>query len=209
MGLHEARMNFYHEKDEEDVVMTNESPSKLERILIATDGSQQAQWATQFGQQLAQQLGAKVLLVHVVMPSVPTFSDFDTARRMEQVRKEFGTELLARTRRSFPAYVEVSTAQRAGFPSEEIAAEAKAWRADLVVIGTHGQGHLASLVLGSTADAVIRQSPCPVITISQEPKSESAQRMAQAEAQAQAGLGAAAESAYPAMAHVQHASADE
>jgi nucleotide-binding universal stress UspA family protein len=181
--------------------MSNEHSAKLERILIATDGSQQAQWATRFGRQLAEQLGAKVLLLHVVVPSIPASGDFVTARRLEEVRREFGLDLLGRTRRSLPAEMEVYSAQRTGLPSEEIAAEARAWRADLVILGTHGQGRIARLVLGSTADAVIRQAPCPVITISHEPHFD--------EVTESACIGADVQTAEPVAVHVEHASADE
>jgi nucleotide-binding universal stress UspA family protein len=181
--------------------MSNQTAAKLERILIATDGSQQAQWAAQFGRQIAEQLRAKVLLLHVVVPSIPASGDFVTARRLEEVRREFGLDLLGRTRRSFPADLEVYSAQRTGLPSEEIAAEARAWRADLVILGTHGQGRLARLVLGSTDDAVIRQSPCPVITISHEPRFGEVSESACIDADAQAPQ--------PLAMHVEHASADE
>ena len=181
--------------------MSNETSAKLERILIATDGSQQAQWATRFGGQLAVQLGAKVLLLHVVVPSIPTSGDFVTTRRLEEVRREFGLDLLGRTRRSLPEGMEVYSAQRTGLPSEEIAAEAKAWRADLVILGTHGQGRIARLLLGSTADAVIRQAPCPVITISHEPAWDDDIESEGTEADDQA--------TEPVAAHVEHASADE
>jgi nucleotide-binding universal stress UspA family protein len=181
--------------------MSNETSAKLERILIATDGSQQAKWATRFGRQLAVQLGAKVLLLHVVVPSIPTSGDFETARRLEEVRREFGLDLLGRTRRSLPVDMEVYSAQRTGLPSEEIAAEARAWRADLVILGTHGQGRLARLVLGSTADAVIRQAPCPVITISHEPTFDDGFQSECAVADAQ--------TAGPVAVHVEHAAADE
>ena len=181
--------------------MSNQPLAKIERILIATDGSQQAEWAAQYGQQLAQQLDARVLLVHVMVPATSQSGDFATARRLEEVRREYGEELLARTRRSFPSEVDVTTSQRIGLPYEEIAAEAKSWKADLVLLGTHGHGRIASLVLGSTADAVIRQAPCPVITISQEPKYEPEHKTG--------WTSAGTYISEPAPAHVQHASADE
>jgi nucleotide-binding universal stress UspA family protein len=54
-------------------------------------------------------------------------------------------------------------------PRESIAgaivAEAKAWRADLIVMGTHGRRGVGRLVLGSTAEAVLRLAPAPVLLV--------------------------------------------
>jgi nucleotide-binding universal stress UspA family protein len=42
---------------------------------------------------------------------------------------------------------------------------AKALKVDLICIGTHGRGGLAHFILGSVAEKVIRNSPCPVLTL--------------------------------------------
>lgn len=52
-----------------------------------------------------------------------------------------------------------------GRPSDEIVARAVRHRMDLVVMGTHGQGGFAHLVLGSVAEKVLRQVACPVLTV--------------------------------------------
>jgi nucleotide-binding universal stress UspA family protein len=54
---------------------------------------------------------------------------------------------------------------RVGDPAEEIAAEAAAWGADLVVLGTHGRAGLHRLLLGSVAEAVLRGSPCDALVV--------------------------------------------
>jgi nucleotide-binding universal stress UspA family protein len=54
---------------------------------------------------------------------------------------------------------------RAGAPAEEIAAEAEEWPADLLVVGTHGKGWAARLVLGSVAEAALRDAPCNVLAV--------------------------------------------
>lgn len=53
----------------------------------------------------------------------------------------------------------------AGLAFEEIPREASAWNADLMVMGTHGRQGLSHLLLGSVAERVIRQAPCPVLVI--------------------------------------------
>ncbi|MEO8347700.1 MAG: universal stress protein [Acidobacteriota bacterium] len=52
-----------------------------------------------------------------------------------------------------------------GFPAGEIARTAKARKADLVVVGTHGRTGVARLLLGSVAERVIGTSPAPVLAV--------------------------------------------
>ena len=48
---------------------------------------------------------------------------------------------------------------------ETVASEARAWEADLVVVGTHGRRGLGRVLLGSGAEQVIRQAPVPVLAV--------------------------------------------
>ena len=134
---------------------TNESfeflPRKL--LMVAVDASEQATWAARVAADLAEPLSAYVVLVHVLAAMRRAADDlFDAARAQ------------------FPAAVPVQRLLREGDPAKEIVASAVEWEADLVVMGTHGRGRLAAFVLGSTADAVIRSSPCPVLTVSHDPR---------------------------------------
>lgn len=54
---------------------------------------------------------------------------------------------------------------RAGPPAAEVVAEATEWRADLVVVGTRGRTGVARAILGSVAEAVMRDAPCSVLMI--------------------------------------------
>lgn len=155
------------------------SPSKpyiIHRVLIAIDDSQPAKWAIDVGLGLAERLDAKVMLVHVVEPR-PIAPGYELARLAERVLREQAEALLLGARLSFPLRVEVETTLRDGiFPASEILAVAKEWKADVIVMGTRGRGQLAQLVLGSTADAVMRRSPCPVVTVANEPQSQSTEQ---------------------------------
>ena len=79
----------------------------------------------------------------------------------EAARRELG-ELLRR--RTPPGYA-VEPEVRVGVPAEEIVTEAREWGADLVVVGTHARGWGARLVLGSVAEATLRDAPCNVLAI--------------------------------------------
>ena len=52
-----------------------------------------------------------------------------------------------------------------GDPVESIVATARAWPADLVVIGSHGRDGLGRVLLGSVAEGVTRHAPCPVLVV--------------------------------------------
>jgi nucleotide-binding universal stress UspA family protein len=54
---------------------------------------------------------------------------------------------------------------RSGAPAAEIAKYAREIDVDLIVMGTHGRGAVAHLVLGSVAEIVVRTAPCPVLTV--------------------------------------------
>ena len=61
---------------------------------------------------------------------------------------------------------------RIGAPLDEIVAEASEWPADLVVLGTHGRSGLSRLVLGSVAEAAVRDLPCSALVIPLEGENE-------------------------------------
>ena len=57
---------------------------------------------------------------------------------------------------------------RVGTPFLEIVRYAKETAIDLIVIGTHGRSGLAHVLLGSTAEKIVRKAPCPVLTVRPE-----------------------------------------
>jgi len=54
---------------------------------------------------------------------------------------------------------------RRGAPADEILKAAKERHADLVVVGRHGPGLLERFLMGTTAERVVREAPCPVLTV--------------------------------------------
>lgn len=61
--------------------------------------------------------------------------------------------------------VEITPLRAIGKPFVEIVRAAKERDADLIVIGTHGRTGLAHMLIGSTAEKVVRMAPCPVLTV--------------------------------------------
>jgi nucleotide-binding universal stress UspA family protein len=140
-------------------------------LMVAVDGSDQSKWAVQVACELARPLRADVVLVHVMnTDAAASFSEVALTERelRAALRRRADGVFEAADSRLAPG-VNVHRILREGDPAKEIVAAAAEWKANLLVIGTHARGRVASLLLGSTAEAVIRSAPCPVITVSHDP----------------------------------------
>jgi len=144
----------------------------LQTILVAIDGSDAATCAVKKTAELAQQLGARVVLVHVLNPDsvvvAPELMQVYAPTLAEM--KSNGETLVRQALTMLPANVEVEPLILEGNPAHTIVDAAVEHGADLVIIGTDSRGRLAHFLLGSTADGVIRRAPCPVMTVRQTAK---------------------------------------
>jgi nucleotide-binding universal stress UspA family protein len=142
------------------------SASLMKRILIATDFSVCARRALEYGVCFARAWSASLDLLHVVEVLPGLEADASAADPlMEPRRKESGrilSNLATLVRRDG---MEVVWRVRQGIPSEQIVQAAREQRADLIVVGTHGRTGLDHILLGSTAERVIRRALCPVLTV--------------------------------------------
>lgn len=139
----------------------------MKRILIATDGSQPAHQAVEFGVDLARHEGAAVAIVHVV-----PFSDdipLDGFGLIGRVPYEVNSDDEAvldeaaaiADREGVPA---VSKLLR-GDPAAEIVEYGDVLEADLIVVGSRGHGALASALLGSVSRGVLARTSRPVLVV--------------------------------------------
>ena len=143
----------------------------LKNILVATDFGEAADVALRYGQTLAKHFGANLHVLHVAQNAYfnAVGSDAYVAmtpglqEEVEAAAKKQLAELLLDNDRSGPsttAVVETSSS-----PVFAILDYAKRNRIDLLVMGTHGRGPMAHLLMGSVAERVVRLAPCPVMTI--------------------------------------------
>ena len=155
-----------HDRSNERPAVDAENVSTRKLIMLAVDGSEQATWAAQAAAGLAEPLGAEIVLVHVMNTEAVGASElaFTEAEMLATLRRN-ADAIFATARAEIPLNVRVQRLLREGDPAKEIIASAVEWDADLVVMGTHGRGRLGTFLLGSTAEAVIRGSPCPVATV--------------------------------------------
>jgi nucleotide-binding universal stress UspA family protein len=139
------------------------------RVLVAIDNSAPSDWAVDVGTRFCQDLDGEMRLVHVIPLEAGMTEDFVTAQKFEAMHRKESAELLEQVARSLPASVNVSRSLREGPAAKEVLAAAAEWDADFIVMGTRGKGRIAHLLLGSTAEAVVRESRCPVVTVGHAP----------------------------------------
>ena len=148
-------------------------PDRHKRIMIAIDDSMPSRWAVQYGGQLARELGARVMLLHVVTPELATVDLPCPQSELDEKARAQAESLLDRAGSLLPPGVEFDHMQCQGLPAEEIVQAAHTWEADAIVVGTRGRGRVAQFLLGSVAEAVIRRATCPVLTVGHDPHERS------------------------------------
>lgn len=144
------------------------------RILVAVDGSDTSELALRQAIELAKAYGARLRLLHVVdelaMGPEPTRTLDDFWRAARHAGERILERAQARaTRAGVKPETKLLEIRTLGALVRRVAtaivAESERWRADVLVIGTHGRRGLSKLVLGSVADGVIRTSERPVLLV--------------------------------------------
>jgi nucleotide-binding universal stress UspA family protein len=127
-------------------------------VLWATDFSVRATAALPYALSIAAKGGADLIFVHAVEPDPHSHGRERVGEGERRLREVAAANQLPGRRR--PECIVVS-----GSASAEILRVARERGAGLVVMGTHGSRTLHSLLLGSTARRVIRDAPCPVLSL--------------------------------------------
>lgn len=141
----------------------------IRNILVPMDFSGFARQALTCAVPLARKHRAKISLIHVVRPTAAlrAFPDggiaipMDAYRLVSVARTHLG-DLAARL---LPDELRGRMLVREGYPADQVVAAAKAIRADLIVLSNTGRSGLKRVVLGSTAERILRHAHCPVLTV--------------------------------------------
>jgi nucleotide-binding universal stress UspA family protein len=140
----------------------------LRKILVPTDFSDSARKALRYGISFAREFGSELLLLHVVEPvAVGYGSDLfpvPMAEVFEEMSGHARVEIAKLAAFAREKDVESRELVVQGKPSSEVLRVAAEEEVDLIVLGTHGKGLLDKAIFGSTAERVVRRSPCPVLT---------------------------------------------
>jgi nucleotide-binding universal stress UspA family protein len=158
------------------------------RILVPIDGSEASRRGLNEAMRLAKIHGSQLRLVHVVNEFILdiTYSAGLYPQNLIESLREGGKALLDGAQAAAQAAgvnaEGVLLESIGGVPADFILAQAKEWKADLIVMGTHGRRGLLRLTLGSNADLVVRGATVPVILIRANPhtKNETAVHIAPA-----------------------------
>jgi nucleotide-binding universal stress UspA family protein len=143
----------------------------LTKILVATDFSEPSDAALAYGRELARSFGAQLTVLHVVdniqarAVGGDGFVFVDPALQHEfeaSARRQVERLVAADDREPLPSVAAIVTSNH---PAVAIVDYARRSAIDLIVIGTHGRGAVAHLLLGSVAERVVRSAPCPVLTV--------------------------------------------
>lgn len=146
------------------------------RILVTTDFSETSLEAFPVAAEIATHFDAELLMVHVLPVDTPTpwdippYADFGLAslplpEYEAQVRQEIDRRLSSVAAKYAPAGTKTRTIVGRGDASAEVGRIAKAEIADLIVLATHGWTGWRHLVFGSVAEKILRESPCPVLSV--------------------------------------------
>jgi nucleotide-binding universal stress UspA family protein len=136
----------------------------LKNILFATDFSPAADAAAPFAIQIARSYGAKMYGVHV-----NPFDNYSAAA------PDVWAAMAEASERQTKEHAQRLNEQLKGVEHEVVIGEGNIWEVisslikqkeiDLIVLGTHGRTGLGKALLGSVAEQILRQAPCPVLTV--------------------------------------------
>src|SRR4029078_249739 len=143
----------------------------LKKILVATDFSEPSDAALAYGRELARTFGASLTVVHIADNILTraygadgiVLADPELQREIEtSAQRQVDAVLFDEDRQMLGAVALVITPNS---PAAAIVTYARDASIDLIVMGTHGRGAIAQLLMGSVAERVVRTAPCPVLTV--------------------------------------------
>jgi len=141
---------------------------EIHNILCAIDFSETSDKALEHAHSLAQKHGASLVLVHAwQLPAyaLPEGAITANPQYIMEIQRQLEKSLAAAVAKLEGSGVAVSGKLGEGPAHLEVNRLAAELHADLVVIGTHGRTGLSHVLLGSTAERVVRSCPVPVLTV--------------------------------------------
>jgi nucleotide-binding universal stress UspA family protein len=138
----------------------------IKRIVLALDGSPEADHALPVAQELALALGAAVTVVHVrEMMLAPVVGGVPRRIDEGQVEATVRADVAALMEAGVDAELRIVASTYSGGPAHEIAEAAKEVDAGLIIAGVRGHGVIKGLLVGSVAHRLPYLATCPVLTV--------------------------------------------
>jgi nucleotide-binding universal stress UspA family protein len=132
-------------------------------IIFPTDFSTASDVALEYATRLAKTLKARLIIAHVEEPPF-AYGGGELYYGVIEPDQTALRNMLSNLRPTDPA-VPYGHRMLVGAPAHEIAQLAEREQADLIVMGSHGRGGVARLLIGSVAEIVMRKAPCPVLIV--------------------------------------------
>ncbi|MBU4262103.1 MAG: universal stress protein [Proteobacteria bacterium] len=142
---------------------------QVKKILVPVDFSENSNRIIKYGASVASQFGAEMEAIFVAQ----TFQDYSEFFEPHMPVIQFEEDLVASARERMKAFLAESLEPAvvckgvvmAGDIAETIRNYAREQKVDLIVMGTHGYKGLEKVLFGSIAEKLVKNSPCPVLTI--------------------------------------------
>lgn len=145
--------------------------SATKPVLFATDGSPSAEEAQREAFELAERLGAPLVVVSVVHAAVPAvgyagYGYSNIVAELTQAEHHRVEEMLASVAEIAEGEgIQCTTVALDAFPVEGICEAAAEYDAQLIVVGSHGWGAARRLLSGSVSTGLVHSAPCPVLVV--------------------------------------------
>ena len=133
------------------------------KILVPIDFSEPSESALAYAVALAKDhpgAGSQLIVMHTVEAVLPHYDESLGVLEPEALRAKLHSLAVSREHQ-----IPIETLIAYGDPREEIVNMAREQQVDIIVMGTRGRGGIANALLGSTAEAVLRNAHCPVLTV--------------------------------------------
>jgi nucleotide-binding universal stress UspA family protein len=142
---------------------------EIKRILFPTDFSEGSAHAIPFVADLTRHYMAKLYIVHVIYDVARATGWYVPHVNMDEMYRDIETnarkELEQCCLEELRGYKEIEHKILKGVPHEEILKFAEENNINMIVIGSHSRKGLDRVIFGSTAERVVRNSHCPVLTV--------------------------------------------
>lgn len=143
----------------------------IKRILVPVDFSDDSLQALAYAREFAKSFRAELLILYAVEPiyyATPAdmYATSASVGMLLDEQRKVGAQQLARLAADLKKRrLRCRTILKTGSPAQVIVDTARGSRADVIIMATHGRTGLAHMVMGSTAEKVVRTASCPVITL--------------------------------------------
>ncbi len=142
---------------------------EIKRILFATDFSEGSSNALPYAVDMAKHYGARLYFVHVIYDVSKTAGWYVPHVSIDEMYKDMEKSARAELEKSFIEEMrgikDIEYIILKGTPYEEITRFVEENKIDMIVLGTHGRKGIDRMIFGSTAEQIVRNAPCPVLSV--------------------------------------------